>query len=221
LEVSGVAHIVQKPIPKPIAKALRGMVAVSKKPNPWVQSRDGVILDLLEPNLRKYTIEEAAHSLARINRFSGHTRSLIPYSVAQHSVLVSRHLPERFAYAGLAHDLHESIIGDVTSPVKWALEALGGGSAFNELDGIVMRAVQKRFGVKVGEECKFAVREQDLRALVTERRDLLGDIEAKSWGIKFGGMPVLPWEDIITPWDVQKAERIFLAEFERLKKRPV
>ena len=183
--------------------------------NAWIQSRDGHVVDLLMPQLSALKIEEVAHSLARINRFSGHTKTFAGYNVAQHSVLVARHLEPAFQFAGLMHDAHECTIGDVPSPVKWALEELGGGAAFQELDNRMSRAVRRRFKVHMSDESKIAVREQDLRALVTERRDLMGDFEARPW--KFDAPP---WEDRIVPWDIPKSERIFLEMYEQLKGQP-
>jgi uncharacterized protein len=191
--------------------------ATAPKRSPWVQTRDGNPIDLLKPDLKKLKIEEVAHSLARINRFSGHTRCQTGYSVAQHSVLVARHLPEQYCFAGLTHDMHEAIIGDVTSPVKWALQALGDGGAFNQLDEIVSTAMHKRFGVRMNAATKRAVREADLKALMTECRDLLGG-ECRPWGVEFEGAPVEPWPERITPWDVLKAEKIFLIEYDKLRR---
>jgi 5'-nucleotidase len=181
----------------------------------WIQSRDGKIIDLLHPVLKPLKIEEVAHSLARINRFTGHTRSLSPYNVAQHSVLVCRHLPNEFKYAGLMHDAHEVSVGDIASPIKWALEELGGGAAFYELDRRMSKAFRKRFKVHTSEESRLAVREQDLRALVTERRDLMGDVQARPW--KFSQEP---WPERIVPWSIQQSEQIFLDEYARWKDRP-
>lgn len=63
----------------------------------------------------EFTAENLGDTLAKTNRFTGRTPQ--PWSVAAHSVLVSRlcHSPEAKA-AGLLHDAHEAFIGDVTTP---------------------------------------------------------------------------------------------------------
>lgn len=59
-------------------------------------------------------IRDIAHAEALTNRFGGHTRW--PINVAQHSVYVSRLVPEEFALEGLMHDASEAYLGDMT---KW------------------------------------------------------------------------------------------------------
>lgn len=59
--------------------------------------------------------EEIGGALARINRFAGRTPA--PWSVAAHSVLVSRLAQADAERAwGLMHDAHEAFIGDIISP---------------------------------------------------------------------------------------------------------
>lgn len=181
---------------------------------PWVQTRDGHDVDLITPDLSAVTIEEAAHALARINRFAGHTRGPVPYSVAQHSVLVSEHVPPEHALAALCHDLHEAIIGDILSPVKRALALLGGTDALRHLDETMAQAMGWRFGFAPMAKGSI-VQEADLRALVTERRDLLGDVQARPWGIG-----VKPWAETIEPWSVATSEREFLLAFRCLGGKP-
>lgn len=54
-------------------------------------------------------------SLAKINRFAGRTSH--PYSVAAHSVLVSRLCPQGMEQTwALLHDAHEAFLGDITAP---------------------------------------------------------------------------------------------------------
>jgi hypothetical protein len=59
-----------------------------------------------------------AHALCRVNRFSGHTKGQLGYSVAQHSLNVMMLLPPHLQLQGLLHDVHEALIGDVSAPLK-------------------------------------------------------------------------------------------------------
>jgi len=52
----------------------------------------GIFFDPTNPDPAKIRVEDVAHGLAAIPRFGGHTAQ--PYSVAQHSVLVSRWIEE-------------------------------------------------------------------------------------------------------------------------------
>lgn len=170
---------------------------------------NGNVLDFEKPELGFYKIEEIAHSLARICRFVGHVNTFGIYSVAQHSVLVARHLPKPWQFAGLMHDTHESITGDIPSPLKAVL-----GDAICAIEGRLDRALRRKFLYRVTKEMEVAIKVEDLRALVTERRDLRDDYEAKPWGVN-----LKPWDDcVITPWTIQQSESVFLNSFETMRK---
>ena len=71
-------------------------------------------------------IEDIAHALAQINRFTGHAAR--PYSVAEHSLLVcdivrAKGLNAHAQLLALLHDAHEAYCGDVASPTKSLLSA--------------------------------------------------------------------------------------------------
>jgi|SRR5579859_2236637 len=182
----------------------------------WMQTRDGHAIELLAPDLTEVTIDEVAHSLSRINRFCGHTRTVSGYSVAVHSVAVSQHLPPALALWGLMHDAHEAFLGDITSPVKAALRELGGGEAFDRLESKLIVAVRSRWRLcgPMPREVKVA----DLEALATERRDLLGE-ESKPWNLRVDGEPVRPWDETAMPMPTQEGKRLFLRRYEELAGR--
>ncbi len=78
----------------------------------------------LKPELCPVDIEDIAHQLVRINRFTGATTR--GYSVAEHSILCAdmahaKGLSERWQLAALVHDAHEAYLGDVAQPIKLAL----------------------------------------------------------------------------------------------------
>lgn len=117
------------------------------------------------------TIEEIAHALAQINRFTGHTKR--PYSVAEHSLLVWSIAANEGAspmaqLAALLHDAHEAFTGDVASPVKWAI-----GEPWEVLEQSQAIGVHSALGVRSAMVAHHAsVKRWDLIALATERRDL-------------------------------------------------
>ena len=172
----------------------------------WLQTASGRAIDLeVEPDPLEIRIEDLAFALAHINRYNGHAGA---YSVAQHSVL-ALHAAEALTdnagirRAALLHDAHEAYTGDVPSPIKRVL-----GPAWRGFEARHERAVRRRFGVL--ETLPIVVGEIDLRLLVTERRDLLGGLEVRPWGIDLE-----PYEDLrITRWSPEAARRAFLGACE-------
>ena len=117
------------------------------------------------------TILDIAHALALINRFTGHT--IRPYSVAEHSLLVStiikaQGLPACAQLAALMHDAHEAIVGDMATPSKHVL-----GTVWMAHESLHATLVREWFGLKSSWAAwRTQIRAADLRALATERRDL-------------------------------------------------
>lgn len=121
-------------------------------------------------------IETVATSLSRLNRFLGYTLS--GYSVAQHSVLVSQLVKTdspQVRLAALLHDAHESIIGDITSPVKAALR---GCHELKRLEDEVVGFFSKRFDFTPHLP---EVKRADLEALWLEKITLLPQFRGDVW----------------------------------------
>lgn len=78
----------------------------------------GNAVDIENFNADELSIEEIALSLARVNRFAGHTRKGVVYTVAEHSVWVSYAVPHALAYPALMHDVEEAVFSDIPKPVK-------------------------------------------------------------------------------------------------------
>lgn len=136
------------------------------------------------------TIEEIAHALAQINRFTGHAKR--PYSVAEHSMLVATIAAGEGAtpvqqLAALLHDAHEAYVGDVSSPAKWAV-----GNAWEVFEHAQEVAVHNALGIRSAMVAHRAkIKRWDLIALATERRDLL----------KWNPETSEPWAILDTPGD--------------------
>ena len=118
-------------------------------PRAWQRMLSGRRLDLLDPSPVDVEIEDIAHGLARVARWNGQTRGPLPFSVAQHSVLVERFCaelkpgwPAKWRLAALLHDAPEFVIGDLISPFKAAL-----GGDYKAIERRLMRAVHLRFGL--------------------------------------------------------------------------
>lgn len=166
----------------------------------WMLTAQGHEHHMLGPQAMANTfeLEDVAHALALQNRFNGHTRR--PYCVAEHSLLVA---DIAFAdgasvsqqLAALMHDAHEAYTGDVISPVKWAI-----GQPWQDFEAGQAHALRKKFGLlSAFAGCRQQLRQWDLMALATERRDLtLWEPERHApWPIlDTPGQKVHPWDDV-------------------------
>lgn len=106
-------------------------------------------LDLLDPSPIDIEIEDIAHGLSRVARWNGQTTGPLPFSVAQHSLLVEEFCaalrpdwPVRWRLAALLHDGPEFVIGDMISPFKSAL-----GDQYKAIENRLQRAIHLRFGL--------------------------------------------------------------------------
>jgi 5'-deoxynucleotidase YfbR-like HD superfamily hydrolase len=160
--------------------------------DPWIQTYTLRAFDLLAPTPEMVCAEDIAHALSRLNRFSGHTHGE-PYSVAHHSMLVADLLaswgaPPAIVREGLLHDAGEAYYGDITSPVKRALNERSKADERVVLDwfGRVSRDVDRvvRSALMLPEHESAIVKRADLVALAIERRDLFGaKAEPRDWAL--------------------------------------
>jgi hypothetical protein len=82
----------------------------------WMQTVSGRAYWPLDPRPEEVSITDIAHSLGNMCRYAGHCEEF--YSVAEHSILVSKILPPHLALQGLLHDATEAYLVDVPRPVK-------------------------------------------------------------------------------------------------------
>lgn len=122
--------------------------------HPSIQTRYGSLFDLIEPHPGSVDIDDIALTCAREGRFGNRTKE--HYSVAQHQVLAAilvwrrTHKHELALRAG-THDAHEAYIGDIMTPVLWALEWEAGQavvSAMKTLKARLDKAILQRFNLE-------------------------------------------------------------------------
>lgn len=187
----------------------------------WCQTFTGRAFPLLSPAAADIDWRDIAASLSKQCRYNGHCHAF--YSVAQHSVMAAEFAAnpkhwdaddarifamaieavgrDRLFRAVLLHDAPESYIGDLTTPMKQAMKALGerakrqaglrrfgfdaaqklavgaaGIAAFDTIEDGIAAAVSAKAGIPwpLGDVVEAAVKRADLRMLGTELRDLMG-----------------------------------------------
>lgn len=138
-----------------------------------------------------------AWSLAQLNRFNGH--ALRPYSVAEHSLLVLEIMERQLLVtdvhahlAGLMHDAHEAVTGDMHSPGKSAI-----GAAWSQWEEQFESKVRSQFALHTASTAfRDVIHQADLIALATERRDLMPwHAELSPWPVLYGVLPA-DWIDL-------------------------
>lgn len=162
-----------------------------------IATYSGILFDLAEPKIGQVLLEDIAHALACIPRFTGHAPR--PYSVAQHCVLCSRVVPSGHELSALMHDAHEAYVGDVSMPLKALLPD------FRRVEARVEQVVRNAFALpEPGPEIK----EADIRMLATE---------AKAFGMSWWkDLRVPPYPLEIEPWSWHRAKQKFLARAKKL-----
>jgi 5'-deoxynucleotidase YfbR-like HD superfamily hydrolase len=141
---------------------------------------NGSYFDLDNMDRNTIDIRTVAQSLSRIPRFLGHTE--VAYSVAQHSVMVSdlvRSYDPRVRLAALMHDAHESITGDITTPVKQYLRQ---SSAWKKLEHRLEDFFATTFSYDVDVAHGELVKEADNMALWIERQAIHQAFAEDDWG---------------------------------------
>jgi uncharacterized protein len=146
------------------------------------------------------SIEDIAHALSNICRFTGHVK--VHYSVAEHCCRVSDICVNNKMW-GLLHDASETYVSDLPRPFK----RLIGMEPYRTYEKRVMDVICIRFGLPLGEPAE--VKAADMRLLVTEQRDLMVNA-APEW------YDVEPLPDPIKPWTAEIAKEAFLCRFRSL-----
>jgi hypothetical protein len=177
---------------------------------PSIQLASGKFFNFSSYTSADIEITDIAHALSNLCRFTGHCREF--YSVAQHSVLVSRNVPEEFALEGLLHDATEAYVNDMARPLKLQLRA------YIKIEDALWPVVAQHYGLP--EKLPPCIKEADNRALVTERRDIMpkprGHKDEWDWA-----KDIRPWKETIYPEDPRTARTKFLQRYRYLVKKRV
>jgi len=134
------------------------------KKDSWIQTHSGLKIDPIDPQPEDICLEDIAHALSNICRFTGHCNEF--YSVAQHSVYVSVYSSNENALWGLLHDASEAYLCDIARPVKRS----GFLSGYCEVEEKLMKVIADKFGLSW--PIPIETKTLDNIFLMTEARDL-------------------------------------------------
>jgi uncharacterized protein len=188
----------------------------------WQRMLSGRRLDLLDPSPLDIEISDIAHGLARVARWNGQTSGAHIFSVAQHTLLVEAVMREemprvdiRLRLAALLNDAPEYVIGDMISPFKAVL-----GGDYKAVEKRLLAAIHLRFGLPavLADDVTQLIKAADRGAAYLEATELAGFAPAEARRL-FGRDPGLPestQREYLTPWTAAKAEKQFLARFEKV-----
>jgi 5'-deoxynucleotidase YfbR-like HD superfamily hydrolase len=175
-------------------------------------------LDLLDPSPLDVEIEDIAHGLARVARWNGQTSGPLPFSVAQHSLLVEDFCgqlkpgwPSKWKLAALLHDAPEFVIGDMISPFKAAL-----GGDYKKIEKRLQRAVHLRFGLpaELPDLVEKTIKRADRASAFFEATQLAGFEAAEAR--KFFGSPAGVAAMQLKAASTQAVQARYLSRFKEL-----
>ena len=166
----------------------------------WIQTFTGTKFYPTKPNPADIHIADIAHALSHMCRYGGHCSEF--YSVAEHSVILSRVVPREDALWALLHDATEAYLVDVPRPVKKEL------TNYREIEAGLEVAVAMKFGLQL--PIPESVKHADNAILADEMSALMPN-------------PPDCWEDLPPPlgvwvplWGPKDAEVAFLTRFKEL-----
>jgi len=95
-------------------------------------------VNVFDPKPEMFDIEDIAHALSNICRFTGHIP--VRYTVAQHSVLCANNIVKEYKLAALMHDASEAYLNDIAAPIKDNLPD------YIKLEDSLMKCLSDKFG---------------------------------------------------------------------------
>lgn len=142
----------------------------------WIFTHSNIQIFLANPLLEQINLEDIAHALSHLCRYSGQCNKF--YCVAEHSVLVAQEVLRRtgdilLAAAALMHDAPEAYLCDVTGPLKDML--------------LVYKILEDRFEMVISEKFNLQypfdhpeIKKSDFEVFFTEK-DHLFDFPYRAW----------------------------------------
>lgn len=167
----------------------------------WMATYTGKAFHFDEMDPDSICIEDIAHALSNICRFSGHCPR--HYSVAQHSMLVASLCPENMRLTALLHDATEAYIGDMVTPLKRIIPE------FKDYEEALWFIIALKFKIQI--DIPEEVHQADAAALSIEAKYLMG-VNPELWGLQ-PAAKTFSSEFGVEKMSPKQAEKLFLKEY--------
>lgn len=153
-------------------------------------------------------IREIASALSKICRYNGHCHRF--YSVAEHSIHVSKRVSKKNAMWGLLHDAAEAYIGDITTELKQKL------SKFIEIEKSISKQIGSVFNLDDLTPTIYKdIKNADIRMLATEKLQLMSRYKQVEWPCL---QNIKPYDDLVLSYlEPTEGEAKFLSRFYEIK----
>lgn len=181
----------------------------------WIQTHTGRKVFPLWLKASDVCIEDIAHHLSHLCRFTGATKEF--YSVAQHSVYVSLQCVDGLknaddgernllALCGLLHDASEAYLIDLPRPLKRHADF----AFYRTAEADAMLAIASAFDLPARFQELACIKQADGRVLATEARDLMAPLHPEWRSL------LEPYPRRIYGWSPELAKSVFVSRFEEL-----
>lgn len=142
------------------------VLSMSSADYTWMQTGSNQELDFGAEQWIVLPVEMIARALSNICRYNGHCSRY--YSVAEHSILISRMVPEALALAALLHDASEAYVGDMPTGLKRFM-----GLNFKDIEHKATQAVSRGYGIPMEQLESPVIKGFDKRILGDEAKVLM------------------------------------------------
>ncbi len=176
------------------------ITAAGKVKTGFIRTFTGKLVSPLNLKPEDICIEDIAHHIANSCRFLGASYAF--YSVAQHSVGVSRMCDKDWALEGLFHDAEEAYLPDMVRPLKYTTEM----KAYRAWGKSAQTIINKALGLRTKHHP--SIKEADNRMVATEGLALVRGYE-NTEGYE-------PYISAIAPLSPRDSEAEFLARYAEL-----
>lgn len=154
---------------------------------------DGKLIDPFNPSIEDISPENIIHSLSIINRYHGNTH--YPYSVAQHTIALSKHVPEHLVKAAIVHDWSEAWFNDLASPIKRECQD------YKRAEARCCKFMLNSMGIS--DELHKELDHYDKAIYINERNELFMNVIGRGMGDRRDGLDIDPihfkernWRDV-------------------------